>query len=176
MKELASITRSTFSAVDFNSTNHILAAVSFCCYYWNAVWICLLVKASTWSFGRRDKRIEISKVKSTSRDQHICSFSQNRLSQYSGECFDSQLSGNSKFRAKEAAFSSLLYTFTANSSTLPYCCSNSNSVELLSLSSRQGETSLAARNKAKVKRLYSIFPINVLNLLVLTRAVKIDQS
>ena len=33
MKELASITRSTFSAVDFHSTDHILAAVGFCCYY-----------------------------------------------------------------------------------------------------------------------------------------------
>ena len=34
MKELASITRSTFSAVDFSphSTDHILAAVGFCCY------------------------------------------------------------------------------------------------------------------------------------------------
>ena len=61
MKELASITRSTFSAVDFHSTDHILAAVGFCCYYWNAVWICLSVKASTRSFGRRVKRIEISK-------------------------------------------------------------------------------------------------------------------
>ena len=33
MKEVASITRFTFSAVDFHSTGHILAAVGFCCYY-----------------------------------------------------------------------------------------------------------------------------------------------
>ena len=63
MKELESITRSSFSTVDFKSTNHILPAVGFCFYYWNAVWICLSVKASTRSFGRRDKRIEISKVR-----------------------------------------------------------------------------------------------------------------
>ena len=37
MKEMASITRSTFSAVDFHSTDHILAAVGFCFYYSNAV-------------------------------------------------------------------------------------------------------------------------------------------
>ena len=43
-KKLASITRSTFSAVDFHSTDHILAAVGFCGYYWNAVWIFLSVK------------------------------------------------------------------------------------------------------------------------------------
>ena len=41
--------------------SNILAAVGFCCYYWNAVWICLSVKASTRSFERRVKRIEISK-------------------------------------------------------------------------------------------------------------------
>ena len=33
LKELASITCSSFSAVDFHSTGHILAAVGFCCYY-----------------------------------------------------------------------------------------------------------------------------------------------
>ena len=36
MKEVASITRFTFSAVDFHSTGHILAAVGFC-YHQNAV-------------------------------------------------------------------------------------------------------------------------------------------
>ena len=64
MKELASITRSTFSAVDFHPTDHIIAAVGFCCYYWNAVGTCLSVKASTRSFGRCVKRIEISKARS----------------------------------------------------------------------------------------------------------------
>ena len=57
MKEVASITRFTFSAVDFHSTGHILAAVGFC-YYQNAVWFCLSLKALTGSFGRRVKRIE----------------------------------------------------------------------------------------------------------------------
>ena len=37
MNELASITRSTFSAVDFHSTDHMLAVVAFCCFYCNAV-------------------------------------------------------------------------------------------------------------------------------------------
>ena len=60
MKEMASITRSTFSAVDFHSTDHILAAVGFCFYYSNAVWICLLVvKASTRGIRRHVKRMEI---------------------------------------------------------------------------------------------------------------------
>ena len=36
MKEVASITRFTFSAVDFHSAGHILAPVGFC-YYQNAV-------------------------------------------------------------------------------------------------------------------------------------------
>ena len=33
MKELVTITRSTFSAIDFHSADNILAAVGFCCYY-----------------------------------------------------------------------------------------------------------------------------------------------
>ena len=59
IKELASITCSSFSAVDFHSTDHIPPLSVFCRYYWNAVWICLSVKASTGSFGRRVKGIEI---------------------------------------------------------------------------------------------------------------------
>ena len=43
---------------------HFLCRWFFCCHYWNAVWICLSVlKASTCSFGRRVKRIEISKAR-----------------------------------------------------------------------------------------------------------------
>ena len=76
------------------------------------------VNASTRSLGRRVKRIEISKVRPET--SAFVPFHKYQLSKYSltGECFDSQLSGISG--AKEAAFSSLLYTFTADSSTLSY--------------------------------------------------------
>ena len=42
---------------------YYVATVGFCCYYWNAVWICLSVKSSTRIFRRRVKRIEISKAR-----------------------------------------------------------------------------------------------------------------
>ena len=61
----------------------------------------------------------------------FASFHKNQLLKYPGECFDSQLSGISGLK-KPVLFSS---EFTSNLSTLPYCCSDSNSVKLLYLSS-----------------------------------------
>ena len=136
MKELASITRSTFSAVDFHSTDHILAAVGFCCCYWNAVWICLAVKASTRSFERLVKWIEISKY--VPRLAHLFLFTQSAFKIFRWMFWQPAFRN---FRTKAAAFSFLLYTFNANSSTLSYCCSDSNCVKLLYLSSHQGEPS-----------------------------------
>ena len=150
MKELASITRSTFSAVDFHSTDHILAAVGFCCYYWNAVWICLSVKASTRSFERRVKRIEISKY--VPRLAHLFLFTKSAFKIFRWMFWQPTFRN---FRTEEAAFSSLLYTFNANSSTLSYCCSDSNCVKLSYLSSRQGEPSGEEQGQSEIKRLYS---------------------
>ena len=122
-----SLNRSNTSCCRF-----LLVFVSFC-YYWNAVWICLSVNASTRSFGRRVKRIETSKV--PPETSAFVPFHKYQLSKCS-------LTGEwqpafRNFSAKEAAFSSLLYTFNANSSTLSYqCCSDSNSVKLLYLISR----------------------------------------
>ena len=58
MKEVASITRFTFSAVDFHSTGHILAAVGFCCYLLKCCLNLFVSKSLTGSLGRRVKRIE----------------------------------------------------------------------------------------------------------------------
>ena len=63
MKNLPSITRSTFSAVDFHSTDYILAAVGFLLLLLKCYLNLFLVKASTHGFGRRVKRIEISKAR-----------------------------------------------------------------------------------------------------------------
>ena len=91
------------------------------------------VNASTRSLGRRVKRIEISKVRPET--SAFVPFHKYQLSKYSltGECFDSQLSGISGL--KKLHF--LLFYIHSTLILLGF------------------PISLTARNKAKVKRLYS---------------------
>ena len=91
------------------------------------------VNALTRSFGRRIKRIEISKVRPET--SAFVPFHKYQLSKYSltGECFDRQLSGI--LGLKELHFLLFYIHSSLIRSRLP--------------------TSLAARNKAKVKRMYS---------------------
>ena len=149
MKELASITRSTFSAVDFHSTDHILAAVGFCCYYWKAVWICLSVTASTRSFGRRVKRIEISK--SVPRLAHLFLFTKSAF-KYSGECFESQLSGISGLKKLH-----FLLVYIHSMPIRPRFPTVVATPTVLNCCTRvTAKANRPARNKAKVKRLYTL--------------------
>ena len=118
VKELASNTHSTFSAdhrLADHSADHRLAAVSF--LFLNAAWISLSVKASTCSFGRPVKRIEISKARPETSlfvPFHKIGFT----------------ASFQKFRAKEDAFSSLLnsqpirshFPTVVATSTLLNCC------------------------------------------------------
>ena len=89
------------------------------------------------SFGSRIKRIEISKVRSVTSafvPFHKIGFQNIQVN----VTFWQPAFRN--FRANKALFSSLLYTFTANSSALSCCCSDSTSVKL-----RDGCTSLRRR-------------------------------